>query len=86
MVGSFARALFLVHSECAESQYIASRPFRINAGPVSAGRHLETILSNGLHAACHYEVWNHYQRSSKVQAKLLQNLMQHVPRLASNLR
>lgn len=36
MVGSFARALFLVHSECAESQYIASRPFRINAGPVSA--------------------------------------------------
>ncbi|KAK9864602.1 hypothetical protein WJX84_006694 [Apatococcus fuscideae] len=36
MVGSFARALFLVHSECAESQYIASRPFRINAGPVHA--------------------------------------------------
>ena len=39
MVGSFARALFLVHSECAESQYIASRPFRINAGPVSAHSH-----------------------------------------------
>eukprot|EP00887_Chlorella_sp_A99_P008100 scaffold12.g8100.t1 len=34
LVGSFARALFLVHSECAESSYIASRPFRVNAGPV----------------------------------------------------
>ncbi|PRW34003.1 3-dehydroquinate synthase-like protein isoform X1 isoform A [Chlorella sorokiniana] len=36
LVGSFARALFLVHSECAESRYIASRPFRVNAGPVHA--------------------------------------------------
>lgn len=35
MVGSFARGLFLVHSECAESQYINSRPFRVNCGPVS---------------------------------------------------
>lgn len=34
LVGSFARAMFLVHSECAESKYIASRPFRVNAGPV----------------------------------------------------
>ena len=33
--GSFARALFLVHSECAASAYINSRPFRVNAGPVS---------------------------------------------------
>ena len=23
-----------VHSECAESEYINSRPFRVNAGPV----------------------------------------------------
>jgi hypothetical protein len=30
-VGSFARALFLVHSECLESNYVASRPFRVNA-------------------------------------------------------
>ena len=30
-VGSFARGLFLVHSECLESNYIASRPFRVNA-------------------------------------------------------
>ncbi len=37
LVGSFARALFVVHSECAESRYIASRPFRVNAGPVRAG-------------------------------------------------
>ncbi|KAJ6290287.1 hypothetical protein OIU78_026080 [Salix suchowensis] len=36
LVGSFARGLFLVHSECMESNYIASRPFRINAGPVHA--------------------------------------------------
>ncbi|XP_057521850.1 uncharacterized protein LOC130801918 isoform X4 [Amaranthus tricolor] len=33
-VGSFARGLFLVHSECLETDYIASRPFRVNAGPV----------------------------------------------------
>eukprot|EP00877_Chromochloris_zofingiensis_P009271 jgi/Chrzof1/4598/Cz14g19200.t1 len=36
LVGSFSRALFLVHSECMESQYINSRPFRVNAGPVHA--------------------------------------------------
>ncbi|XP_057521846.1 uncharacterized protein LOC130801918 isoform X1 [Amaranthus tricolor] len=34
LVGSFARGLFLVHSECLETDYIASRPFRVNAGPV----------------------------------------------------
>jgi 3-dehydroquinate synthase class II len=34
LVGSFAAGLFLVHSECEESQYINSRPFRVNAGPV----------------------------------------------------
>ncbi|KAH9545507.1 hypothetical protein CY35_12G051600 [Sphagnum magellanicum] len=36
LVGSFARAFFLVHSECLESSYVASRPFRVNAGPVHA--------------------------------------------------
>lgn len=36
LVGSFARGLFLIHSECLESNYIASRPFRVNAGPVHA--------------------------------------------------
>ncbi|KZV24935.1 hypothetical protein F511_28703, partial [Dorcoceras hygrometricum] len=36
LVGSFARGLFLVHSECLESNYIFSRPFRVNAGPVHA--------------------------------------------------
>lgn len=35
LVGSFARGMFLVHSECEESGYINSRPFRVNAGPVS---------------------------------------------------
>ena len=41
LVGSFARCLFLVHSECEDSQYINSRPFRVNAGPVSAGLGLQ---------------------------------------------
>ncbi|GLC61261.1 hypothetical protein PLESTB_001737000 [Pleodorina starrii] len=36
LVGNFARCLALVHSECGESEYIASRPFRVNAGPVHA--------------------------------------------------
>lgn len=34
LVGSFCRGLFLVHSECCENNFIASRPFRVNAGPV----------------------------------------------------
>lgn len=34
LCGSFARCLFLVHSECEETSYINSRPFRVNAGPV----------------------------------------------------
>lgn len=34
LVGSFALGLFLVHSECEESNYINSRPFRVNAGAV----------------------------------------------------
>jgi len=34
LVGSFAGGLLLVHSECLESAYINSRPFRVNAGPV----------------------------------------------------
>ncbi len=37
LVGSFAGGFFLVHSECAESAYINSRPFRVNAGPVRCG-------------------------------------------------
>lgn len=36
LVGSFARGLFLVHSECEDSNYINSRPFRVNAGAVHA--------------------------------------------------
>eukprot|EP00250_Pteridium_aquilinum_P011233 c19928_g1_i2 orf=100-897(-) len=36
LVGSFARGLFLVHSECLKTNYVASRPFRVNAGPVHA--------------------------------------------------
>ncbi|KAH7307346.1 hypothetical protein KP509_22G055100 [Ceratopteris richardii] len=36
LVGSFARGLFLVHSECLKTKYIASRPFCVNAGPVHA--------------------------------------------------
>lgn len=43
LLGNFARALFLVASESGESQYIASRPFRVNAGPV----HAYTLVPGG---------------------------------------
>jgi 3-dehydroquinate synthase class II len=39
LVGSFCRGLFLVHSECSENDFIASRPFRVNAGPVHSYVH-----------------------------------------------
>ncbi len=34
LAGSQSKGLFLVHSESLESEYVASRPFRVNAGPV----------------------------------------------------
>jgi 3-dehydroquinate synthase II len=36
LVGSMSRGLFYVHAETAESPYVASRPFRVNAGAVHA--------------------------------------------------
>lgn len=36
LIGSYSKALFLIHSESLESEYVASRPFRVNAGPVQA--------------------------------------------------
>jgi 3-dehydroquinate synthase II len=36
LVGSMSRGLFLVLAETAESPYVASRPFRVNAGAVHA--------------------------------------------------
>ncbi|MCA1814512.1 MAG: 3-dehydroquinate synthase II [Halobacteriales archaeon] len=36
LVGSQSGGLFLMHSEAVESGYVASRPFRVNAGPVHA--------------------------------------------------
>jgi 3-dehydroquinate synthase II len=36
LVGSQSNALFLVHAESIETQYVAARPFRVNAGPVHA--------------------------------------------------
>ncbi len=36
LVGSQAKAQFLVHSESEESSYVAARPFRVNAGAVHA--------------------------------------------------
>ncbi|MFX1389486.1 MAG: 3-dehydroquinate synthase II [Promethearchaeota archaeon] len=36
LVGSTARGFCLIHSETIESQFIPSRPFRVNAGDVSA--------------------------------------------------
>jgi 3-dehydroquinate synthase II len=43
LVGSASNALFLVHSESIETEYVASRPFRVNAGAV----HAYTLLPNG---------------------------------------
>jgi 3-dehydroquinate synthase II len=36
LVGSLSRGLFFVHAETAESPYVDSRPFRVNAGAVHA--------------------------------------------------
>lgn len=36
LVGSMSRGLFFVYAETAESPYVASRPFRVNAGAVHA--------------------------------------------------
>lgn len=36
LIGSQSNGLFLVHSESEESQYVAARPFRVNAGAVHA--------------------------------------------------
>jgi 3-dehydroquinate synthase II len=36
LIGSYSQGLFLIHSESLESEYVASRPFRVNAGPVHA--------------------------------------------------
>jgi len=36
LIGSYSKALFFIHSESLESEYVASRPFRVNAGPVQA--------------------------------------------------
>ena len=34
LIGSQANGLFLIHSESVDSEYVATRPFRVNAGPV----------------------------------------------------
>ncbi len=36
LIGSQSNGLFLVHSESIESEYVDTRPFRVNAGPVHA--------------------------------------------------
>ncbi|HMB50697.1 MAG TPA: 3-dehydroquinate synthase II, partial [Natronoarchaeum rubrum] len=36
LIGSMSRGLVFVHAETAESPYVASRPFRVNAGAVHA--------------------------------------------------
>lgn len=36
LVGSMSRGLFFLHAETADSPYVASRPFRVNAGAVHA--------------------------------------------------
>ncbi|MCO5564898.1 hypothetical protein L7F22_018566 [Adiantum nelumboides] len=71
LVGSFARGLFLVHSECLKSNYIASRPFRVNAGPVHAYVALpdgKTAYLSELQTGMHVLVVNEhgFQRSAAV--------------------
>ncbi len=36
LIGNQSSCLFLIHSETVESEYAATRPFRVNAGPVHA--------------------------------------------------
>lgn len=43
LIGSSSSGMFLVHAETCESEYVASRPFRINAGAV----HAYTLLPDG---------------------------------------
>ncbi len=43
LVGSQSSCLFLVGSEAADSEYVASRPFRVNAGAV----HSYVLMANG---------------------------------------
>ena len=43
LVGSSANSLILVHSESIPSQFVPTRPFRVNAGAV----HTYTLLTNG---------------------------------------
>ena len=35
LVGNTAAGFFLVHSESIDNPYVASRPFRVNAGPIA---------------------------------------------------
>ena len=43
LIGSQSRGLFLIHGETIETEFVASRPFRVNAGSVSA----YILLPNG---------------------------------------
>jgi 3-dehydroquinate synthase II len=43
LVGNSAQGMFLIHAETFESEYVASRPFRVNAGAV----HAYTLLPDG---------------------------------------
>ncbi|HCL55990.1 MAG TPA: 3-dehydroquinate synthase II [Spirochaetia bacterium] len=43
LVGNYSSGFFLVHSESIDNQYVAARPFRINAGAV----HAYILLPNG---------------------------------------
>ncbi|MHA1695551.1 MAG: 3-dehydroquinate synthase II [Candidatus Helarchaeota archaeon] len=43
LIGSQSRGMFLIHGETIETEFVASRPFRVNAGSVSA----YILLPNG---------------------------------------
>jgi len=81
LVGSYSKALFLIHSESLESEYVASRPFRVNAGPVQAyvmvpgnkTRYLSELVAGDevLIVNCNGETRTAYVGRSKIEKRPL---------------
>ncbi|NHI93192.1 MAG: 3-dehydroquinate synthase II [Candidatus Lokiarchaeota archaeon] len=48
LIGSQSRGMFLVHAEVFDTEFVASRPFRVNAGPVASYVLLPTMKTEYL--------------------------------------
>lgn len=62
LIGNTSAFLFLVHAETAHNEYVASRPFRINAGSVhnyAMMPHDRTCYLSELHAGANILICNH---------------------------